>query len=422
MASDRIIFTDAPNGITAKKLNLIIAQLLASSGGGTSTGDMLKSVYDTNNNGKVDTADAIPWGSVTGKPTVFPPDSTAMLKSVYDTNNDGISDHAAVADTAPWTGITGKPATFPPDSTAMLKSVYDTNSNNVVDTCDSLAWSKLTGVPATFPPDSSAMLKSVYDTNANNKVDAAESADSVAWTGITGKPASFAPSAHATTHLDNGSDPISVVTTSRMGLAPVLSGNAATYLNGTGVFSAPSGSGDMLKSIYDTNGNNVVDTCDSLNWSKLTGVPVFVPTGSMFDFAGSTAPSGFVLCDGTSYATTGTYAALFAVIGYTYGGSGSTFNVPDCRSRTIVGAGQGTGLTNRVLAASGGEETHQLTIGELAPHSHNYDYINLAGSNVGQTSPTLGYSVNGHATTTTGSGTAHNNMQPFIALNKIIKI
>jgi hypothetical protein len=191
---------------------------------------------------------ALAWTAITGKPSTFPPDATAMLKSVYDTNADNVVDHAALADTAtaanavPWTGVTGKPATFPPDSTAMLRSVYDTNSNNIVDTCDSLAWGKLTGVPATFPPDSTAMLKSVYDTNANNKVDSAESADAAPWTGITGKPASFTPSAHASTHLDNGSDSISVVTTSRTGLAPVLSGNAATYLNGTGTFSAVSGS------------------------------------------------------------------------------------------------------------------------------------------------------------------------------------
>jgi hypothetical protein len=56
-----------------------------------------------------------------------------MSKSVYDTNNDGIVDVAALANTAPYAGLTGVPATFPPDSTAMLKSVYDTNADGVVD-------------------------------------------------------------------------------------------------------------------------------------------------------------------------------------------------------------------------------------------------------------------------------------------------
>src|SRR5215469_8898071 len=90
-------------------------------GGGGGGGDMFKAVYDTNGNGIVDnaeTAQAVPWANVTGKPATFPPDSTAMLKSVYDTNNDGISDHAALADTAPWTGISGKPASFSPSAHA----------------------------------------------------------------------------------------------------------------------------------------------------------------------------------------------------------------------------------------------------------------------------------------------------------------
>jgi microcystin-dependent protein len=47
----------------------------------------------------------------------------------------------------------------------------------------------------------------------------------------------------------------------------------------------------------------------------------------------------FLKCDGRSLATTGTYAALFAAIGYQWGGSGANFNIPDFRSRVPVGAG-----------------------------------------------------------------------------------
>jgi microcystin-dependent protein len=101
-------------------------------------------------------------------------------------------------------------------------------------------------------------------------------------------------------------------------------------------------------------------------------VGLLMPTGTVLDFAGSTAPTGFVLCDGASYATTGAMAALFAVIGYTYGGSGANFNVPDARGRTSIGAGTGPGLTARTLAAKGGEETHALTTGELASHTHGH--------------------------------------------------
>jgi microcystin-dependent protein len=96
-----------------------------------------------------------------------------------------------------------------------------------------------------------------------------------------------------------------------------------------------------------------------------------LPTGSTIDFAGSTPPTGFLLCDGTAYSRT-TYAALFAVIGTTWGtGDGSTtFNVPDLRSMVTVGAGQRSGLTNRVLGATGGEEAHALVIAEEAAHTH----------------------------------------------------
>jgi microcystin-dependent protein len=57
------------------------------------------------------------------------------------------------------------------------------------------------------------------------------------------------------------------------------------------------------------------------------------PVGTLLDYAGTTAPSGYLMCDGRSLSTAGTYAALFAVLGYAYGGSGSSFNVPDFRGK-----------------------------------------------------------------------------------------
>jgi microcystin-dependent protein len=59
-------------------------------------------------------------------------------------------------------------------------------------------------------------------------------------------------------------------------------------------------------------------------------------------------------------------ANLFSAIGTNYGaGDGtSTFNLPDCRGRNTIGAGQGTGLSNRVVASVGGEETHTLSLPE----------------------------------------------------------
>jgi microcystin-dependent protein len=82
---------------------------------------------------------------------------------------------------------------------------------------------------------------------------------------------------------------------------------------------------------------------------------LLVPTGTIITFAGSSAPGGWLLCNGGAVSRT-TYSVLFAVIGITYGnGDGvNTFNLPDFRGRTALGAGQGTGLTNRTLAGTGG--------------------------------------------------------------------
>jgi microcystin-dependent protein len=175
-----------------------------------------------------------------------------------------------------------------------------------------------------------------------------------------------------------------------------------------------------------------------------------IPTGAVLDFAGSTAPTGFALCDGTSYTTTGPMAALFAVIGYSYGGSGANFNVPDCRGRTVIGSGQGSGLTNRALAATGGEEAHTQAIAELPAHNHtatqgththtdtghshsitNFTlsaqagsnaYGGAGGTNTGSGSANITAASAGAITVAnTGSGIPFNVMPPFVALNKIIK-
>ena len=211
-------------------------------GGGGGGGDMFKAVYDTNGNGVVDTCDALPWTAVTGKPTVFPPDSTAELVA-----HKGVANGYAALDATGKVPVAELPAFGTGD---MTKAVYDTNGNNVVDTCDSLAWAKLTGVPATFPPDSTAMLKSVYDTNNDGISDHAALADTAPWTGISGKPASFSPSAHGSTHLDNGSDPVPVATTLRTGSLRILSGSATQYLDGSGNWSTPAPAGTVNPGTY----------------------------------------------------------------------------------------------------------------------------------------------------------------------------
>ena len=133
-----------------------------------------------------------------------------------------------------------------------------------------------------------------------------------------------------------------------------------------------------------------------------------VPAGTLLDFAGSSAPTGYLLCDGTSYSTT-TYSGLFSTIGYTWGGSGASFNVPDLRGRTTIGAGSGTGLTLRTLAAYSGEENHVLVSGEtpLVSHTHTFTVPSSTGTTSTGTSSSVSLNTasGNTGTGTTGTGT-----------------
>lgn len=167
---------------------------------------------------------------------------------------------------------------------------------------------------------------------------------------------------------------------------------------------------------------------------------VAVPLGGVIDYAGSTAPTNFALCYGQAINRT-TYATLFAIIGTTYGvGDGSTtFNVPDLRGRIAAGKDDmGGSAASRLTATtitggaltlgnSGGEETHALTTAELASHSHaglNAGFLtqkNVGGSWFTGSAGGVSYETQA-STATSGSGTAHNNVQPALILNKIIRI
>lgn len=165
-----------------------------------------------------------------------------------------------------------------------------------------------------------------------------------------------------------------------------------------------------------------------------------VPPGTMSAFAGSTVPLGWVICDGRALSTV-TFPALFSAIGYAHGGSGSTFNVPDLRGRTPMGmddfggslssSGPANRVTNvqaDVLGGSLGTETHTLTSAEMPSHTHSYtDRYFASGSGgalTGVTSPsttTNTFATFAGTTDSTGTGSAHNNMQPSIAMLYIIK-
>lgn len=182
-----------------------------------------------------------------------------------------------------------------------------------------------------------------------------------------------------------------------------------------------------------------------------------VPSGTLLDFAGTSAPTGYLACDGSAVSRT-VYATLFSAISTTWGaGDGSTtFNLPDFRRRTAVGSGgSGTATLGNAVGNTGGAETHTLVTAELAAHGHTFsgttsgqsaDHYHMQYANNGFSSATTanaatslsnadraytdvitGGASNDHThtysgtTANNGSGTAHNNMQPSAVVLKIIK-
>jgi len=159
----------------------------------------------------------------------------------------------------------------------------------------------------------------------------------------------------------------------------------------------------------------------------------YVLTGEMRMYGGATAPRGWLLCDGTSYLRSD-YPVLFNVLGSTFGSVDAThFNVPDMRGRAPVGAGTGTGggasgtglptggsaLTARALGAWVGEETHVLVTGEMPSHTHSVaiSFGSAMGSGGNSGNATSGPITSG----STGGDGAHNNVQPIMTVNFIIK-
>lgn len=157
------------------------------------------------------------------------------------------------------------------------------------------------------------------------------------------------------------------------------------------------------------------------------------PAGAIIMYGGTTAPTGWLLCYGQAVSRS-TYADLFTAIGTTYGsGDGSTtFNVPDIRGRVVAGqddmggtsanrlTGQTGGVDGDVLGGTGGAETHTLTTGEMPSHAHVMDISSTTGTN-NQVVAIGGTYAQGLATSSVGGGGAHNNVQPTIILNYIIK-
>jgi len=178
----------------------------------------------------------------------------------------------------------------------------------------------------------------------------------------------------------------------------------------------------------------------AISAENLTGISAFA-SGMLLPTATISAPAGWLMANGEAVSRT-TYADLFTAIGSTYGaGDGATtFNLPDLRGRTIAGkddmggtsadrlTAQSGGVDGDTLGANGGGETHQLTEAQMPSHQHALRRHLTGGSTYGSIAiqPNMRTNVNytsaaSQGTATAGSNQAHNNVQPTIILNYIIK-
>ena len=264
----------------------------------------------------------------------------------------------------------------------------------------------------------------------------------------------------------SGANAISIsssqVVTLANALLPASGGTGITSL-GTGVatFLGTPSSANLLAAVTDETGTGslVFGTAPTISSANLTGTPV-APTAAVgtnttqvattafvqaFGIPGeikmwptASAPTGYLLCDGSSVSTT-TYATLFAVVGYTFGGSGASFTLPDYRGRMPIGVSG-----SYALASTGGAATTTLITANLPSHTHSItdpghdhdaitqttgssssgaQYTNSFAGSVNTTSTLMIQTATTGITATnaTGSGTAATTISPYLAINFIIK-
>lgn len=202
--------------------------------------------------------------------------------------------------------------------------------------------------------------------------------------------------------------------------------------------------------------NSLLDVLRRRVQASSVGTSAF-PVGAIVPYAGATSPAGWLLCDGTGVDRT-LYKDLYDVIGFTYGRvDDQTFSLPDLSGK--VPAGVDTADGDFDLADTGGAKTHALATSEIPSHSHGVtdgghthgvtdgghthtQNIKNAGggantrataatdastdqdggsSDSATTGVTIDSGTTGVTIDNTGGGGAHNNMQPYLALNFIIK-
>lgn len=186
------------------------------------------------------------------------------------------------------------------------------------------------------------------------------------------------------------------------------------------------GSSTNLLEVKDSSGNNLMAVDSSGVMSASLAPAIALPAGMLAPYAGSTAPTGWLLCAGQAVSRT-TYASLFAAISTTYGsGDGSTtFNLPDLRGRTIAGVDNmggsaasritsgNSGITGTTLGAAGGDEryhqhshanTASFTGSAVNTGTQSVDHTHSVTSNVTLSDPGHSHTIQSRPDDATSTG------------------
>ena len=154
--------------------------------------------------------------------------------------------------------------------------------------------------------------------------------------------------------------------------------------------------------------------------NAVNAVAVAVSAGDTKFIAGDIVPTGWLEMNGELLSTY-SYPELFNAIGYKFGGSGSTFKLPDTRGRTMVGQDL-SDPDFSTLGKIGGAKTHSLTEAENGRHFHTMTWMRDKGQHGGiQSSSYVLGNNNPLFINPSGEGKPHNNLQPYQVFKGIIK-
>jgi len=139
--------------------------------------------------------------------------------------------------------------------------------------------------------------------------------------------------------------------------------------------------------------------------------------GIITPYVTSDPPTNVLPCDCATYLRVD-FPILYDVLDTFFIVDADHFKVPDLRGRTVIGAGDGSGLSSRSVGDSFGEESHTLDISEMPNHDHTIPYtIRTLVLEPGEVTALTPVPLLTQCTGTTGGDGSHNNMQPSYALN-----